>query len=76
MLTTTVRFDRNLMARVTLHAERLDIAKAALIRDATFSYVIAIETNDRLLREQVGDVLAAHAARLDRIEQFLSRRGR
>jgi len=76
MLTTTVRLDRDLMAKVSLHAERLDIAKAALIRDATFAYVIAIETNDRLLREQVGDVLADHAARLGRIEQFLARRGR
>lgn len=76
MLTTTVRLDRDLMAKVALHAERRDIAKAALIRDATFAYVIAIETNDRLLSEQVGDVLADHAARLDRIEQFLARRGR
>ncbi|MBB4662132.1 ribbon-helix-helix protein, CopG family [Conexibacter arvalis] len=76
MLTTTVRLDRDLMARVTLHAERLGIAKAALIRDATFAYVIGIETNDRLLREQVSDVLSQHAARLDRIEQFLARRGR
>jgi hypothetical protein len=76
MLTTTVRLDRDLMAKVALHAQRLDIAKAALIRDATFAYVIAIETNDRLLREHVGDVLAEHAARLDRIEQFLARRGR
>ena len=76
MLTTTVRLDRDLMARVTLHAERLDIAKAALIRDATFAYVIAIESNDRLLREQVSDVLSQHAARLNRIEQFLARGGR
>jgi len=76
MLTTTVRLDRDLMAKVALHAERLDIAKAALIRDATFAYVIAIETNDRLLREHVGDVLADHAARLNRIEQFLARRVR
>jgi len=76
MLTTTVRLDRDLMAKVALHAERLDIAKAALIRDATFAYVITIETNDRLLREQVGDLLANHAARLNRIEQFLARRVR
>ncbi len=76
MLTTTVRLDRDLMAKVTLHAQRLDIAKAALIRDATFAYVIVIETNDRRLREQVGDVLAHHAARLDRIEQVFARRVR
>ncbi|ADB50436.1 ribbon-helix-helix protein, CopG family [Conexibacter woesei] len=75
MLTTTVRLDRDLMAKVALHARRLDIAKAALIRDATFAYVVAIETNERVVREHVTDVLADHSARLDRIEQYL-RRGR
>lgn len=76
MLMTTVRFDRDLMAKVTLHARRLDIAKAALIRDATFAYVIGIETNERLVREHVTDVLADHGARLARIEQYLRRGGR
>lgn len=75
MLTTTVRLDRDLMAKVALHARRLDIAKAALIRDATFAYVVSIETNERVVREHVTDVLADHGARLDRIEQLL-RRGR
>ena len=75
MLTTTVRLDRYLMAKVALHANRLDIAKAALIRDATFAYVIGIETNERIAREHVTDVLADHGARLDRIEHLL-RRGR
>jgi predicted transcriptional regulator len=75
MMTTTVRLDRDLMAKVTLHARRLGIAKAAVIRDATFAYVIAIETNERLLREQVTDALAQHDTRLDRIEQYLRRGG-
>lgn len=76
MLTTTVRLDRDLMAKVAMHAERLGIAKAAFIRDATFAYVIGIETNERLRREHVGDVLTDHGARLVRIERFLAQGGR
>lgn len=75
MLTTTVRLDAYLMARVVFHARRLRIAKAALIRDAVIAYITRIEASEELLREQFADVVADHDVRLTRIETFFRRRG-
>jgi hypothetical protein len=76
MVTTTVRFDRDAWAKLSLHAERLQIAKAVLIRDATLVHLARIEADEGLLREHVGDVLTHFAIRLDHVEQWIRRGGR
>lgn len=76
MLTTTIRLDAHLMARVAFHARRLGIAKAALIRDAIIAYITRLEAGEELLREQVADVLADHDRRLGHIETFIRRGAR
>lgn len=76
MITTTVRFDRDTWASLGHHAERLEIAKAVLIRDATIIRLASIEANDSMLREHVGDTLLAFGMRLDKIERWIARGGR
>lgn len=76
MLTTTIRLDPHLMAKVVFHARRLGIARAAFMRDAVLAYVTHIEAGEELLREQFADVVADHDVRLNRIETFFRRGGR
>jgi hypothetical protein len=73
MITTTVRFDRGSWAKLSFHAERLEIPKAALIRDATIIHIARIESDENLLREHVTDVLLGFGTRLDHIEQWIRR---
>lgn len=75
MTTTTVRFDPDAWAKLSLQSGRLRIAKAAFIRDATIVRLATIEAHDSMLREHVGDTLLLHTNRLDKIEQWIIRRG-
>jgi predicted transcriptional regulator len=58
--TTTVRFDGDLWERLCEVADRLGIARAALIRDATREHIARIEHTDRLaqLEEQVRGLMS------------------
>lgn len=73
MISTTVRFDRDAWTKLTLHADRLEIAKAALVRDATLIHLARIEADESLLREHVTDLLAGFSVRLDHVEQWIRR---
>jgi hypothetical protein len=75
MITTTVRFDRGSWSRLSMQAERLEIAKAALIRDATVIHLARMEIEEGVLREHVTDTIATFATRLDHIEQWIRRGG-
>jgi hypothetical protein len=75
MITTTVRFDRDSWARLCLHSERLEIAKAAFIRDATIIHLARMEIEEGVLREHVTDTIATFATRLDHVEQWIRRGG-
>lgn len=76
MKTTTVRFDNDTWAKLSYHAERLGIAKAVLIRDATLVRLAGIDAGESLLREHVGDTLLAFGTRLDKVERWIARGGR
>jgi predicted DNA-binding protein len=76
MITTTVRFDTDTFDRVKLHADRLGVAKAALIRDATILHLASMEVRDGHLREQVAHVIAGYGRRLDRVETWIFGGGR
>jgi hypothetical protein len=54
MKTTTVRFDPELWAKVKRLADRRGLRRAAFVRDATLAYVVAIETEQRLLFDHSG----------------------
>lgn len=75
MISTTVRFDRDAWMKLSLHAERLEIAKAALVRDATLVHLAGIDARESLLRDHVGDTLLKHSTRLEKIERWIMRGG-
>lgn len=75
--TTTVRFDADLWERLCEVADRLGIARAALIRDATREHIARIEHADRLtqIEEQVRGLMSTVAGFSKRLrEQFGERR--
>jgi predicted transcriptional regulator len=69
--TTTVRFDRDLWERLCEIADRLGIARAALIRDATREHIARIEHTDRLaqLEEQVRGLMSTVAGFSKRLRE-------
>jgi metal-responsive CopG/Arc/MetJ family transcriptional regulator len=71
MVTTTVRFDVDLWADIERHAERLSIARAAFIRDATRERVARISDKDQIrpLRTELGQL----SSRIAAVESFLTR---
>lgn len=73
--TTTVRFDADLWRRLCAIADRLGVARAALIRAAVREYVARIEREDRLtlVEGQLDGLMStvgSMAGRLRRVEQY------
>lgn len=75
---TTVRFDADLWERLCELADRLGVARAALIRDATREHITRIEHTDRLtqLEEQVREPMRTVAGLSQRLRELFRGRGR
>lgn len=73
---TTVRFDPARWWELSVTAERLNLAKARFIHDATVDRIVVVrtveqlagETIDRLVRNRIGELLRQHDGRLGRVE--------
>ena len=73
---TTVRFDPARWWELSATAERLNVAKARFIHDATVDRIVGIrtvehlagDTIDRLVRIRIGELLRQHDGRLGRLE--------
>jgi predicted DNA-binding protein len=76
--TTTVRFDADLWERLCELADRLGIARAALIRDATREHITRIEHTDRLtqLEQHVRELMRTVAGLSQRLRELFRGRGR
>ncbi|HEY4278627.1 MAG TPA: CopG family transcriptional regulator [Conexibacter sp.] len=73
---TTVRFDADLWERLCEIADRLGIARAALIRDATREHISRIEHTDRLtqLEDQVRGLMSTVATLAKRLRELFGER--
>ncbi len=74
--TTTVRFDSDLWERLCEIADRLGIARAAFIRDATREHIARIEHTDRLaqLEEQVRGLMSTVGGFSKRLRELFGER--
>ena len=71
MITTTVRFDAYQWTRLRAHVQRLEITKAAFIRDATLTRIATIEHDEQLFHQHYGDGLIRLTRRVDHIETYI-----
>lgn len=84
MRATTFRADDDTLARLSTVSERLGVARATFIREATIARIASIEATEglagerleRLVRERVNEAVLPLHARLRRLELHVARRPR
>ncbi|ADB49823.1 hypothetical protein [Conexibacter woesei] len=84
MRATTFRADDDTLARLSTVSERLGIAKAAFVREATIARIASVEATEglagehveRVVRERVNEAVLPLHARLRRLELHIAHRPR